>query len=398
MQNNKYSINITLILISLLVFSTLAGEARVVAAISSMKGDVQIRAVNERKYVSAYKGQMIRSGDWIKTDLNVFLAIIFLDGSNIKIREKTEIEINSSRLGAKQLMTQMYISEGQTWNKVSKGNNSEFEIKTPTAVASVKGTEFNIDFNDLTESTTLTVIEGEVLFGNDINSILAGALEGASVKKDEAPEKYKVDPKDLPDWQENIEPSWGFKLTPNKTGKHLINKPIKVSIQAIDTKSNKLDNSFNNEVQIATDNDFLFVSADGTTWSTTGNIILKDGRGTVHIKGGSEGVTSIIVGSDNAESKKLAFDFFISNTQKKTMDNKLSKVIGKKGYSDISQYIEGKSLKSTNVTSGEANIDEILQKIDTGELEIDKIEQVLNDDGTIRVLLVVKPKSSKGSN
>jgi len=39
-----------------------------------------------------------------------------------------------------------------------------------------------------------------------------------------------------------------------------------------------------------------------------------------------------------------------------------------------------------------------LQKIDTGELEIDKIEQVLNDDGTTRVLLVVKPKSSKGSN
>ena len=398
MQNNKYSINITLILISLLVFSTLAGEARVVAAISSMKGDVQIRAVNERKYVSAYKGQMIRSGDWIKTDLNVFLAIIFLDGSNIKIREKTEIEINSSRLGAKQLMTQMYISEGQTWNKVSKGNGSEFEIKTPTAVASVKGTEFNIDFNDLTESTTLTVIEGEVLFGNDINSILAGALEGASVKKDEAPEKYKVDPKDLPDWQENIEPSWGFKLTPNKTGKHLINKPIKVSIQAIDTKSNKLDNSFNNEVQIATDNDFLFVSADGTTWSATGNIILKDGRGTVHIKGGSEGITSIIVGSDNAESKKLAFEFFISNTQKKTMDDKLSKVIEKKGFSDISQYIEGKSLKSTAVTLGEANIDEILQKIDTGELEIDKIEQVLNDDGTTRVILVVKPKSNKDSN
>ena len=398
MQNNKYSINITLILISLVVFSTLAGEARVVAAISSMKGDVQIRAVNERKYISAYKGQMIRSGDWIKTDLNVFLAIIFLDGSNIKIREKTEIEINSSRLGAKQLMTQMYISEGQTWNKVSKGNNSEFEIKTPTAVASVKGTEFNIDFNDLTESTTLTVIEGEVLFGNDINSILAGALEGASVKKDEAPEKYKVDPKDLPDWQENIEPAWDFKLTPNKTGKHLINKPIKVSIQAIDTKSNKFDNSFNNEVQIATDHDFLFVSADGTTWSSTGNIILKDGKGTVHIKGGSEGVTSIIVGSDNAESKKLAFEFFISNTQKKTMDDKLSKVIEKKGFSDISQYIEGKSLKSTNVTLGEANIDEILQKIDTGELEIDKIEQVLNDDGTTRILLVVKPKSSKDSN
>ena len=205
MNNYKYTKNIFFILLSLFMISSLIAESRVVAAISSMKGDVQIRSAMERKYASAYKGQMIKSGDWIKTDLNVFLSIIFLDGSNIKIREKTEIEINSSRVGVKQLMTQMYISEGQTWNKVSSGNNSEFVISTPTATASVKGTEFNLDFNDLTESTTLTVVEGQVLFGNDINSILAGALEGASIEKDEAPKKYKVDPKDLPNWQENIE-------------------------------------------------------------------------------------------------------------------------------------------------------------------------------------------------
>ena len=41
------------------------------------------------------------------------------------------------------------------------------------------------------------------------------------------------------------------------------------------------------------------------------NIILKNGRGTIHIKGGYEGRSSIIVGAQNAESKKLAFvDFF----------------------------------------------------------------------------------------
>ena len=82
----------------------------------------------------------------------------------------------------------------------------------------------------------------------------------------------------------------------------------------------------------------------------------------------------------------------------KTLNDKLARIAEKKGFSDVSQFILGKSLKSTTVTLGEANIDEILQKIDTGELEIDKIEQVLNDDGTTRVLLVVKPKSSKGSN
>ena len=397
MMKSKTLVKVSFVLISLLVVSTLYGEARVVAAISSMKGNVQIRSATERKYESAYKGQMIRTGDWIKTDLNVFVAIIFLDGSNIKIREKTEIEIMSSRVAAKKLMTLLYIAEGQVWSKVTKESNSGFHIKTPTALVSVKGTEFNVDFNDLTESTTLTVIEGEVLFSNGLSAVLAGAMEGASITKDEAPKIYKVEPKDLPKWQNDIDPSWGFKLTPNKSGKHLVNQSVKVSIQAINTKTKELDNRYNNEVQVSTDSDLLYTSIDGTSWSNTVNMTLKNGRGTIQIKGGYEGTSSIIVGAQNAESKKLAFEFYISNSRKKTLDAKLLKIIDKKGFSAVSQFIEGKSLKSIAVTLGEANIDVILQKVDTGELEIVSAEQVENADGTFSIVLIVKPPT-QGDN
>ena len=397
MKKSKTLVKVSFVLISLLVVSTLYGEARVVAAISSMKGNVQIRSATERKYESAYKGQMIRTGDWIKTDLNVFVAIIFLDGSNIKIREKTEIEIMSSRVAAKKLMTLLYIAEGQVWSKVTKESNSGFHIKTPTALASVKGTEFNVDFNDLTESTTLTVIEGEVLFSNGLSAILASAMEGASITKDEAPKIYKVEPKDLPKWQNDIDPSWGFKLTPNKSGKHLVNQSVKVSIQAINTKTKELDNRYNNEVQVSTDSDLLYTSIDGTSWSNTVNMTLKNGRGTIQIKGGYEGTSSIIVGAQNAESKKLAFEFYISNSQKKTLDAKLLKIIDKKGFSAVSQFIEGKSLKSIAVTLGEANIDVILQKVDTGELEIVSADPVENADGTFSIVLIVKPPT-QGDN
>ena len=396
-MKSKTLVKVSFVLISLLVVSTLYGEARVVAAISSMKGNVQIRSATERKYESAYKGQMIRTGDWIKTDLNVFVAIIFLDGSNIKIREKTEIEIMSSRVAAKKLMTLLYIAEGQAWSKVTKESNSGFHIKTPTALVSVKGTEFNVDFNDLTESTTLTVIEGEVLFSNGLSAILASAMEGASITKDEAPKIYKVEPKDLPKWQNDIDPSWGFKLTPNKSGKHLVNQSVKVSIQAINTKTKELDNRYNNEVQVSTDSDLLYTSIDGTSWSNTVNMTLKNGRGTIQIKGGYKGTSSIIVGAQNAESKKLAFEFYISNSRKKTLDAKLLKIIDKKGFSAVSQFIEGKSLKSIAVTLGEANIDVILQKVDTGELEIVSAEQVENADGTFSIVLIVKPPT-QGDN
>ena len=375
------------------MISSLTGEARVVAAISAMKGNVQMRSASERKYESAYKGQMIRGGDWIKTDLNVFVAIIFLDGSNVKIHSETEMEINSSRVTAKELNTQLYIADGQAWSQVSKQKYGEFQIKTPTAIASVKGTEFNVDFDDLEESTTLTVIEGEVLFGNDLSTVLAGAMEGATATKDEAPEKYKVEPKDLPQWQNDTDPSWGFKLTPNQIGKHPVNQSVKVSIQVINTKTKETDNKYKNEVQVNTDSELFFISKDGSSWSNTINMVLKDGRGTIHIKGGDEGKSSIVVSAENSESKKLSFEFYISKTQKKTLNEKLSRIAEKKGYSDVSQFIAGKSLKSTAVTLGDANITEVLQKVDTGEFEIVTIKQVENSDGTISLVLDIKPRS-----
>ena len=84
------------ILLTLMLAIIFSEAPPVVAAISKVKGDVKIRPSDNRKYASAYKGQMIRNGDWIKTDYGVFLGIIFLDGSNIKIHENTEIEIKSS--------------------------------------------------------------------------------------------------------------------------------------------------------------------------------------------------------------------------------------------------------------------------------------------------------------
>ena len=122
-------------------------------------------------------------------------------------------------------------------------------------------------------------------------------------------------------------------------------------------------------------------------------MVLKDGRGTVHIKGGYEGKSSIVVSAENSESKKLSFEFYISKSQKKTMDEKLSRIAEKKGFSDVSQFIAGKSLKSTAVTLGDANITEVLQKVDTGEFEIVSTKQVENSDGTISLVLDFKPRS-----
>ena len=386
-----------LILMFCLSLLTAQTETRVVAAIASVKGDAQVRPVDERRYNSAYKGQMIHSGEWVKTGKNVFVSIIFLDGTNIKIQSDTEIEIKSSRITRKELKTQMYIAEGQAWSKVASQNKGEFRIKTPTAVASVKGTEFDVKFDDLAESTTLTVIEGEVFFKNDIGSVLASAMEGATASKDEAPTEYKVKPKDLPKWQNNTEPTFGFKLTPDRTDKHPINEPLRVSIQAINLKSKQADNTINSDVQVSVDSQLLSMSKNKSSWSDNLSFAIKNGRGTIYVKGGDQGRASMIVSSENAESSKLQFEFFISKKQQLEMGGKLASIANKKGLSDISNLITGKSLKSTSIVLGEANIDELLQKIDIGEYEIVGHEPVKNSDGTLQIKLIVRPRG-QGDN
>ena len=376
-----------------LLSTFLVAEARVVAAISSMKGNVQLRNANNRKYESAYKGQMVRTGDWLKTDKNVYVAIVFLDGSNVKIQSNTEIEIKSSRITAKELKTQMYIAEGQAWSKVAQQKNGEFKIKTPTAVASVKGTEFDVEFDDLAGSTTLTVLEGSVEFSNDLGSILAGAMEGATASKEEVPSQYKVSEEELPKWQNNIDASLELKLTPDRTGRLPVDQPFKVSVQVIDAKTKESNNSFNDNIQVSTDNDLLFISNDGSSWANSIDMNLKDGKGTIHIKGGYQGKPSIVATSEDSESTKLQFEFYVSKSQKRTMNQKLSSIVSKKGFSGITEVIDGKSLKSTSVVSGSANIEEILQKIDTGELEIEDYISTTNSDGSVSIKLIIKPRS-----
>ena len=61
----------------------------------------------------------------------------------------------------------------------------------------------------------------------------------------------------------------------------------------------------------------------------------------------------------------------------------------------MSQFIAGRSLKSTSVTLGVANISDMLQKVDTGEFVIVNTKQIDNPDGTRSVILTVK---SRGNN
>ena len=377
-------ISIFFILSTSFVFSQ-----KVVAAISSLKGAVMVKPFGSRKYIPAYKGQMLKSSEWIKTKDNVFVAIVFLDGSNIKIKQKTEVQITSYRQTSKELKTTLNLTKGQAWSNVaSQGDAGEFTIKTPSAVASVKGTEFDLEYNAENDESTLTVFSGEVLFAGELGEILAGAMEAS--KNGGAPKK--VTQEELPSWQQSTDPKWAFKLKPDRMGKQQVGTEIKVAIQMLKSKSKKFDDSFEGAVTISSQTSDLLISGDGSSWGSDAEIPISKGRGSIVVKSGKQGQAEIIIEAADSESNKMSFEYYQSKSQKKQAQAKLASLATKGGNAEVNDAIQDKELVGAAVSSGSGSIDDILQKLDTGELE-GELVLITNSDGTVTVKLTAKPRA-----
>ena len=379
-------IAIIIFLSSTLLFSA---ESKVVAAISTLKGLVMVKPVGSRKYIPAYKGQMLKSGEWIKTKDGVFVAIVFLDGSNIKIQQQTEVRIMSYRQAAKELRTNLMMSKGQAYSNIAnQGPAGEFKITTPTAVASVKGTEFDLEYDIDNDATTVVVLEGGVSLAGELGEILVGAMQ--SSKNGGKPIALK--PEDLPTWQKKTDPKWTFKLKPDRIGKQKVGEVIKVNIQIINVKSKIFDDSFTGIVKVISQTEGLVVSKDGSSSANSIEININRGRGVVQVKSSTQGKSEIIVNSPDSESKLIGFEYYQTKSQKRDAQNKFAEVAKKRGLNQLYNLIKDKNLISSEVISGQSNISEILQKMETGEFNINGDPIIIEEDGTITVKIVVKPR------
>ena len=386
---NKQMIN-RLVCVFICCSFVFSANAKVVAAISTLKGLVMVKPVGSRKYIPAYKGQMLKNGEWVKTKEGVFVAIVFLDGSNIKIQQKTEVKITSYRMTAKDLKTNLEMSKGQAWSDVAEqGAGGEFTITTPTAVASVKGTEFDLEYDIEKGETTLIVLAGEVEFAGELGTILAGAME--SSKDGGAVSKLTQD--DLPSWQNKTDPGIAFKLKPDKLGKQQTGKIIKVGIQVLNAKSKAFKNSFSGTATVNSQSSELMISADGSSWSSSVDVSINGGRGVVQVKSSHQGKSGIIVNSENAESKIISFEYYQTKAQKRASQGKLASFASKKGNAKLAQMIQDKVLLKSQVTMGSGNVSDVLQMLETGELELEGEPIIINNgDGTVTVKIVVKPR------
>ncbi len=169
-----------------------------------VKGSVKVQNVN-KQLTEAKVGGKVGEGDTVITAADSRAKIVMSDRNVINVNPDTQIQIakyeNDAASGKKNV--EMNLLQGKVRNNVEQtydGEKNKFLIKTPTAVAGVRGTQFLAGFDIKTKMTSIVTFKGAVTLA----SVGANGTLGPSVtvKKGQmttaAPDKAPEPPKNLP--------------------------------------------------------------------------------------------------------------------------------------------------------------------------------------------------------
>ncbi|WP_201836378.1 FecR domain-containing protein [Microvirga zambiensis] len=155
-------------------------------AIVAAKGGEEMRFVREELWRSALIQQSVLGGDTLRTNEIGNLAILFADQTQIRVGRNSTLTVNDVA-GSNAGTTQLSLQGGNIWARAARGG-SGVDVKTPAAVAAIRGTDWSLSVEG--GRTSLIVLEGVVELSNAQGSVTVRQGEGASVSIGQAPTKF----------------------------------------------------------------------------------------------------------------------------------------------------------------------------------------------------------------
>jgi hypothetical protein len=153
-----------------LCISGLAHAQNVHGVLRVVKGDVQIKSGKSGETAKARLGAEVYPKDVIITGKDARAKIVMVDNNEINVSPESQIEIQhyeyDPSAGKKDVT--LNVIYGKVRSKVEQkydGKTTKFQIKTPSAVAGVRGTDFLTSFDRGNGQSQITTFQGRVEFG-----------------------------------------------------------------------------------------------------------------------------------------------------------------------------------------------------------------------------------------
>jgi hypothetical protein len=143
------------------------------ARITFLMGDVKIKAASGSENTKPKIGTLVAMNDVVITSNKATADIEFGDGNTLRIKSNTEVVIRKLIYGDTAVDEEVYLKKGVLVAEVKKKKqNDSFNVMTPTVIAGVRGTKFQVSFDpNANETTRVTVSEGSVGITKQKNEI-----------------------------------------------------------------------------------------------------------------------------------------------------------------------------------------------------------------------------------
>ena len=157
---------VRLILISIVFFFGTQAMSADCGKFKVVKGDVSYKQKSKKKFRKAKINKTICQGDTVKTAANSRAKVVMADQNEINISPETELLIEVYKKGQKAVLN---VINGKVRSNVKQkykdSKQSHYRVKTKSAVAGVRGTEFMASYNSSTNQSKVVTFEGEVNVG-----------------------------------------------------------------------------------------------------------------------------------------------------------------------------------------------------------------------------------------
>lgn len=159
--------------------------------IRGIVGTVELQKKGEKEWKEVELDQCVKIGDKVRTKEDGSASIDYGDDAEVRINALTVMEVSNENNAA--TPNQGLVTAGEAWANVTK-KNSRFTIKTPTAVAGVRGTEFDVTVDEEGNSD-VNVLDGEVSIRNGYGEVLAKTGMMSRImrhRRPDAPKKFEM--------------------------------------------------------------------------------------------------------------------------------------------------------------------------------------------------------------
>jgi hypothetical protein len=172
---------------------------RPAAILTVISGDVLTR-FGGMSFASAADGAVLYVGSAVRTAYGARAVITLFEGSTVELEPGSEVMIEEATTRSDATIVQLAQSLGRSWHVVTRLTNadSRYEVRTPSATASVRGTAFEVVVTDgaTGPTTTVTTTEGLVatLDTAATREVLVAPAQTTTVRANAAPESPRSAP------------------------------------------------------------------------------------------------------------------------------------------------------------------------------------------------------------